>query len=345
MLRDVDIEAPLADADSQKDYTGLKDMLGPGEKGKGRAGDKAQSSLAPIKLTDHSSKDDPVSSQPATPVVAEESATGSPAIGSKRRRQASTSPPPDHLHGPHAATPVQRVFMRSYDAASHNVASFLRGPALPEEAGETPRRPPAHRRRLHSPDRDEEMPQSGTSGPGSTNSLQMPALGKSERQISNESVQSSSTGSGAGSSVARTASSGAVITPPSESPVAIWSSASGVRTQHPGVEIFSAPQSSMVGGPFSFGSSPWTSASGPAIPPMLPPSFSSSPLFGGGPFGMPSFGPMTPARPVHAHAYITFGAGMRQRELDLYTSEHPLEGISGVTGERESGIVPYHMPS
>ncbi|TFY56895.1 hypothetical protein EVJ58_g7357 [Rhodofomes roseus] len=65
----------------------------------------------------------------------------------------------------------------------------------------------------------------------------------------------------------------------------------------------------------------------------------SLPQEGGG------FGVVAPARPVHPHAYVTLGAGMRQKEVDMFTAEHPLEGYSGVTGERQERVVPYHMPS
>ncbi|KAI0629552.1 hypothetical protein C8Q77DRAFT_1076036 [Trametes polyzona] len=48
--------------------------------------------------------------------------------------------------------------------------------------------------------------------------------------------------------------------------------------------------------------------------------------------------------PVHPHAYMTFGAGMRQKDIDRYSAEHPLEGTNTVTGEKESAAVPYHVP-
>ena len=54
-------------------------------------------------------------------------------------------------------------------------------------------------------------------------------------------------------------------------------------------------------------------------------------------------GTMPHAKPVHPHAYVTFGAGMRQKEIDLYTSDHPLEGVNTVTGERDAAV-PYHVP-
>ncbi|OCH92054.1 hypothetical protein OBBRIDRAFT_727623 [Obba rivulosa] len=320
MLREVDIELPLADAGEGKDYTGLRDMPGPGEKGKGRAGGHLKLASKPspdaVKL-DEPRPAEPIASQPDGPSPA------SPTTGGKRRR-----------------------FMRSYDAASHVVASFLRGPPLPAEVGEQPRQPPAHRRRLHSPEPDADA-DTRELALDTGAQVQVPALGEDGRQISSDSMQSSSAGSGLGSSVARTASSGAATTPPTVSPVDSVSAPSGVS-------VWNAPPSSASGlFPMSAGPS-WGSGSG-----ILPPGFGSLPLFGLGvsssPFGSsPLFGPgalgalnapMAPGRPVHAHAYVTFGAGMRQRELDLYTAEHLLEGISGVTGAREPGVVPYHIPS
>jgi hypothetical protein len=38
--------------------------------------------------------------------------------------------------------------------------------------------------------------------------------------------------------------------------------------------------------------------------------------------------------PPHTHAYISFGAGAKQKDVDTFTAENPLEG----------GIVPYHIP-
>ena len=63
---------------------------------------------------------------------------------------------------------------------------------------------------------------------------------------------------------------------------------------------------------------------------------------GSGPGG--HLGTMHYARPVHPHTYVTFGAGMRQKEVDMYTADHPFVGVSPVTGEREEGAVPYHIP-
>ena len=51
------------------------------------------------------------------------------------------------------------------------------------------------------------------------------------------------------------------------------------------------------------------------------------------------------SKPILPHAYVTFGAGVLQKDVDLYTAENPLEGVSGVSGEVEERMVPYHVPS
>uniref|UniRef100_A0A0W0FTG5 FAD-binding PCMH-type domain-containing protein n=1 Tax=Moniliophthora roreri TaxID=221103 RepID=A0A0W0FTG5_MONRR len=46
--------------------------------------------------------------------------------------------------------------------------------------------------------------------------------------------------------------------------------------------------------------------------------------------------------PIHKMAYVTFGAGMRQKEIDMYTANHPLPGRA-ITGDDD--LIPYHVPS
>ncbi|KAK7033819.1 FAD-binding PCMH-type domain-containing protein [Favolaschia claudopus] len=47
-------------------------------------------------------------------------------------------------------------------------------------------------------------------------------------------------------------------------------------------------------------------------------------------------------QPIYPHAYVTFGAGMRQKEIDTYTAKHPLEGRSIIAGPNVT--IPYHVP-
>ncbi|KAJ7072859.1 hypothetical protein C8F01DRAFT_263239 [Mycena amicta] len=47
------------------------------------------------------------------------------------------------------------------------------------------------------------------------------------------------------------------------------------------------------------------------------------------------------AQPIYPHAYVTFGAGMRQKEIDVFTAKHQLEARS-LAGPNVT--VPYHVP-
>ena len=45
--------------------------------------------------------------------------------------------------------------------------------------------------------------------------------------------------------------------------------------------------------------------------------------------------------PIYPHAFVTFGAGMRQKEIDTFTAKHKLE--ARYTSGHGDGI-PYHVP-
>ncbi|KAJ7157802.1 hypothetical protein C8R46DRAFT_1225560 [Mycena filopes] len=47
------------------------------------------------------------------------------------------------------------------------------------------------------------------------------------------------------------------------------------------------------------------------------------------------------AEPIYPNAYVTFGAGMRQKEIDTYTANHQLEAHS-LAGPNTT--IPYHVP-
>ncbi|KAG0708533.1 hypothetical protein DFH29DRAFT_890693 [Suillus ampliporus] len=51
---------------------------------------------------------------------------------------------------------------------------------------------------------------------------------------------------------------------------------------------------------------------------------------------------LTYATPIYSHAFVTFGAGKRQKEIDQFSAANPLEAVS-LSGGR--GAVPYHIPS
>ncbi|KAG9312333.1 hypothetical protein JVU11DRAFT_7649 [Chiua virens] len=50
---------------------------------------------------------------------------------------------------------------------------------------------------------------------------------------------------------------------------------------------------------------------------------------------------LTYATPIHPHAFVTFGAGMRQKEVDKFCAANPLEAKSLAGGP---SVVPYHIP-
>lgn len=51
---------------------------------------------------------------------------------------------------------------------------------------------------------------------------------------------------------------------------------------------------------------------------------------------------LTYATPIYTHAFMTFGAGKRQKEIDQFSAANPLEAMSLAGGR---GAVPYHVPS
>jgi hypothetical protein len=47
------------------------------------------------------------------------------------------------------------------------------------------------------------------------------------------------------------------------------------------------------------------------------------------------------AEPIYPNVYVTFGAGMRQKEIDTFTANHQLEARS-LAGPNTT--IPYHVP-
>ena len=47
--------------------------------------------------------------------------------------------------------------------------------------------------------------------------------------------------------------------------------------------------------------------------------------------------------PQYQHVYVTFGAGMLQKEIDMYTADNPIEAKESSHGT--VGLIPYHVPT
>lgn len=84
----------------------------------------------------------------------------------------------------------------------------------------------------------------------------------------------------------------------------------------------------------------------PAVPPL--PTFDATAIIAQ-PFAQPPSGLFSPeghymptrVNPLFPHAYITFGAGAKQKEIDVYSTSHPLPAMSI---EGTPCFTPYHVP-
>lgn len=197
------------------------------------------------------------------------------------------------------------------------VANFLRGLPLPRLTTDGP--PPNVRRRTDDP------------GPSAS-----PASGPSQVSSSSSTDESAS----------RERSASTVGTTPSPPP----SNGGPVASD---MHIPSVPVNSTLPGANPFGYLDGASNYPPAPPPtVLQSSYTSTPM-------LTSWGP-TPgsmfangsedysqmqmpvqAEPIHPYAYVTFGSGMRQKEIDTYTAQHKLEARY-ITGSGDG--IPYHVP-
>ncbi|KAF7362444.1 FAD-binding PCMH-type domain-containing protein [Mycena venus] len=203
--------------------------------------------------------------------------------------------------------------LRWYDSASEQVANFLRGPYRPGwDLPQTVRRrvdepvpSPAPRPRPDSTDSGESDSASGESTPNGINRTSTAATTPAPH-----------------------------LTPPS-----------GGSPQPPSRPV--------VGGdPFGYLNAPTN------FPAPLPPSVTQSaynpragpdrwdPRPGGTLIANSNLPPVplnlaSQAEPIYPNAYVTFGAGMRQKEIDTFTANHQLEARS-LSGPNTT--IPYHIP-
>ena len=226
--------------------------------------------------------------------------------------------------------------LRVYDSASHAVACFLRGPSSPAQATSTDAingPSPSIRRRLKGP----EYPD---------------ALSYASSPLTQDSSVSSSSGFNS-----REQSISTLGTTPSPPPqvdaITFIAVQSGNTNGSSNVTQAAARPGSSNGSansnPFAYLESPNNFP--PAPPPISlqshysPSSVTTSWTSGNGSgFATSPFGQMqipAQAEPIHPHAYVTFGAGMRQKEIDIFTAQHKLEARY-LTGEGDG--IPYHVP-
>jgi hypothetical protein len=219
-----------------------------------------------------------------------------------------------------------------YSTSSAAVASFLHGPAMPpDEFCEEPRRQPVNHRGL------------GIDDNALTVSTHLPVGGTHTLQSDSSSL-SSTTRSGSGNATSPLSSASGIG----------WSTFATTPASSISPHSDSAASAGPAGSPFAWTETFETAPSRPdpfayidnAEPPMSgvsPPTplalsttswgadaaLLAHPLFSG---NVPPH--LTRPVPPHTHAYVSFGAGARQKDVDLFTAAHPLD----------DGVVPYHVP-
>jgi hypothetical protein len=57
----------------------------------------------------------------------------------------------------------------------------------------------------------------------------------------------------------------------------------------------------------------------------------------------PPLDPRPLPEPRYPHVYVTFGAGMLQKEIDMYTADNPVEATESPDGSVR--LIPYHVPT
>lgn len=192
------------------------------------------------------------------------------------------------------------------------MASFLEGPASSSTTDDGP--PPSNKRRVDA---------------GQTAHLTVPTIG---RQVSGESDSHSSTSEGNSNSPATISNVSTVATTPSPPDGGIGSHGLGSFSQR-GADPFGYlddNKTNMTSAPLSIMQSAFA-------PPSMLRSWGSSTntLFGNQAL------PASQAEPIHPHVFVTFGSGMRQKEIDTFTAQNKIEARYAM-GAGEG--IPYHVP-
>ncbi|KAG1782074.1 hypothetical protein EV702DRAFT_1069584 [Suillus placidus] len=211
--------------------------------------------------------------------------------------------------------------LRSYDLASATVADFLYpgGSSAPFAD-----RPPVTRRRLEFTAPALETPQmstypatSGSSHNPNTTLLSSNSLGSSIAMVSNPLVFDLPSMDGAATAVA-------------------------LPSPLPDTSSKPPPCLSSLDDPFSYLDDTQNSPAPPAASTSRLAQFMPNALFATPSFLESPTNILTYAMPIYSHAFMTFGAGKRQKEIDQFSAANPLEAMSLAGGR---GAVPYHVPS
>lgn len=218
--------------------------------------------------------------------------------------------------------------LRIYDSASQAVASFLRGPPFSNPQLDGPS--PNVRRRLQGPESSTISIPPVRPGFSASSGSSASDLGVSESFVSHEQ---------------------SVLTPAAVPPAPPPTESTGVsHSLSAGTPIFNPANGLANADPFGY-------LDTKNFPPPPPPnvtqsSYNSGPMvsswgpgldstFANGPLNFGQIQLPAQAEPIYPHAYVTFGAGMRQKEIDTFTAKQKLEARY-ITGTGDG--IPYHVP-
>jgi len=230
--------------------------------------------------------------------------------------------------------------LRDFDAASTAVGSFLRGPPLPPITSPNDGPSPSVRRRTEGP-----SPSSSGSNPVYSAPAANTATPAISRELSGSSLSESQSGDSMDSREQSMSTLGTTPSPPPAADIASFPTPSNPTSS------LRPANSSSDANPFGYLDNPSN------FPPAPPPTAlqsnyhqnttstlwsvssasvlaNTSGLFGQVP--LPAH-----AVPIHPHAYVTFGSGMRQKEVDTFTAKNKLEATY-LTGNGDG--IPYHVP-
>ncbi|KAF8058700.1 hypothetical protein FPV67DRAFT_1523428, partial [Lyophyllum atratum] len=213
--------------------------------------------------------------------------------------------------------------LRRYDQASRAVATFLSGPGIGPAGSEDGPSPNVRRRVEVSPTPSNEAP--ARSSANDSRQISVDSETNSNSNVSEDS-------SGSSYNMSNTST---VATSPSPPHASLGAQGPGGRSPR------AADPFGYLNDKSSFPAAPPIGATQAAYAPssMLRTwAASSGTLFG---YQNLPPGQMALAEPVYPHAFVTFGAGMRQKEIDTYTAQHKLEAKYS-NGNSES--IPYHVP-
>jgi len=349
-LRGIAIDLP--DNSLPREYVGLKDQLSPTDKGKGKAGQRLLQTTSTSNLQDI----DVTSTTSVTP----------------QKRGRDTGEADDEELAAYEAR------LRTYSPAAPRVSSFLSGPPLVPEPGVSRRIPPQH----YTAPRLDAIDSTGSEAVSTSIDADLQRIdGTTSARMTTP--ESRTTGSGGdplpppvdtrgpfdhmnldgepnSADIPRSTPWFPTRVRPFDYLATTGSSGDTGPVQQPTYQQSMHSSRGLASFPTFASNTPFSGATFPSldIPHNLPHSTlysagegSSFPTSASSPFSPylptdwenPPLGQRPQLEPRYPHVYVTFGAGVLQKEIDMYTADNPVEAKESASGV--AGLIPYHVPT